>query len=155
MLRSLGKFFGLAGARVGFVLAPPELPRRLAALLGPWAIAGPARHVARVALGDRAWQRDMRSRLATEGERLAQLLRRSGLDEPVGPALFQWCRHPAAAAVHDALARRGILVRRFDDPPSLRFGLPPDEPGWVRLADALTAIAPDFAPPSRQRRTNR
>lgn len=155
VLRSLGKFFGLAGARVGFVLGPLELRRGLVALLGPWTLGGPARHVARIALEDREWQRDMRRRLADEGERLADLLRRSGLGEPAGTALFQWLRHPAAAALHDMLARRGILVRRLDDPSSLRVGLPPDEAGWARLAHALATIAPGFAPPPLHRSPNR
>lgn len=140
VLRSLGKFFGLAGARVGFVLAPAELRARLADLLGPWTIAGPARHVARAALADRTWQADMRQRLAAESARLAALLRASGLGEPAGAALFQWFEHPDAARLHERLARCGILVRRFDTPASLRFGLPPDEAGWQRLAAALDAL---------------
>ncbi|MCK9983904.1 MAG: cobalamin biosynthesis protein CobC [Azoarcus sp.] len=140
VLRSLGKFFGLAGARVGFVLTSAELRERLADLLGPWTLSGPARHVARAALVDRAWQDAMRERLHGEAERLAALLRHSGLGEPAGPALFQWVRHADAPAVQDHLARAGILVRRFDEPASLRFGLPPDEAGWARLAAALDAL---------------
>lgn len=140
VLRSLGKFFGLAGARVGFVLAPAALRQRLAEQLGPWTIGGPARHVARTALADTAWQTAMRQRLAREGGRLADLLRSSGLGEPAGPALFQWLRHRDAAPLHDRLARKGILVRRFDEPASLRFGLPPDEAGWTRLARALADL---------------
>ena len=140
VLRSLGKFFGLAGARVGFVLAPAELRQRLADLLGPWTLSGPARHVARAALADRPWQEAMRECLQGEAARLADLLRHSGLGEPAGPALFQWVRHADAPTVQDYLARAGILVRRFDNPASLRFGLPPDEAGWARLAAALDAL---------------
>ena len=145
VLRSLGKFFGLAGARVGFVLAPADLRRQLADRLGPWPISGPARHVAAVALADHDWHGDMRRRLARDAARLAGLLRASGLGEPAGPALFQWLRHPDAAALHERFARAGILVRRFDDPPSLRFGLPASEAGWSRLAQALEDIARDHA----------
>lgn len=140
VLRSLGKFFGLAGARVGFVLAPAGLRQRLAEQLGPWTIGGPARHVARSALADMEWQGAMRQRLTREGVRLANLLRSHGLGEPAGPALFQWLRHRDAATLHDRLARKGILVRRFDEPASLRFGLPPDEAGWGRLARALAEL---------------
>ncbi len=140
VLRSLGKFFGLAGARVGFVLAPAALRRGLAEQLGPWTVSGPARHVARAALLDTAWQADMRERLAAEGARLAALLRAAGLGEPAGPALFQWVAHPAAAEIRDRLARAGILVRLFARPASLRFGLPPDEAGWRRLEAALAAL---------------
>ncbi|MGB0128252.1 MAG: threonine-phosphate decarboxylase CobD, partial [Rhodocyclaceae bacterium] len=140
VLRSLGKFFGLAGARVGFVLAEEELLDRLREALGPWPVAGPARAVALAALSDRDWQRATRRRLQQEGARLAQLLRASGLGEPLGTPLFQWLRHPHAALIHDQLARQAILVRLFRQPASLRFGLPADEAGWERLADALNQL---------------
>lgn len=140
VLRSLGKFFGLAGARVGFVFAPASLRRRLAEQLGPWTLSGPARHVARIALQDRAWQTAARRRLAQADARLASLIGASPLGPARGPALFKWVITPRADAVFDHFARRGILLRRFDTPPSLRFGLPADETGWQRLADALTTL---------------
>lgn len=149
VLRSLGKFFGLAGARVGFVLAPAGLRARLAEVLGPWAVAAPARTVACAALADRAWQDATRVRLAGAGERLAALLRASGLGEPVGPALFQWLTHRHAAELYDALAHRGVLTRLFraEDlmPASLRFGLPPDEAGWQRLQQALGEVRQEIS----------
>lgn len=141
VLRSLGKFFGLAGARVGFVFAPAAVRAQLAELLGPWTLSGPARHVARAALMDRSWQAQARQQLATGGVRLAALLQQSGLGIPSGPSLFKWIAHPQASALHDALAQRGILTRLFARPSSLRFGLPPDEPGWQRLEQALKACA--------------
>jgi len=122
VLRSLGKFFGLAGARVGFVLAHPGLLDRLDDLLGPWTVSGPAREVAAQALDDTSWQERTRRRLAQAGQRLHDLLDRHGLTPTGGTALFQWVQTEQAGAVQDALARRGILVRRFDDPASLRFG---------------------------------
>ncbi|MBI1905272.1 MAG: threonine-phosphate decarboxylase [Rhodocyclales bacterium] len=140
ILRSLGKFFGLGGARVGFVLAAEALRTRLADALGPWTLSGPARHVARAALLDSEWQAMMLTRLHTEGTRLATLLRQHGCREPAGPALFQWLCTPHAADIQDRLARNGILVRRFDDPSSLRFGLPATESDWRRLSDALRHI---------------
>jgi len=76
VLRSLGKFFGLAGLRLGFVGAEPKLLERLSALLGPWSISGPAQQVGCAALADRAWQQTMRLRLATDGARLRALLAR-------------------------------------------------------------------------------
>ncbi len=145
VLRSLGKFFGLAGARVGFVFAPTELRAQLADLLGPWAVSGPARHAARAALTDRAWQTMMRHTLATASARLTALLDATGLDARHGSALFRWCPHPAAASLHTALARQGVFVRLFAPPgdtPSLRFGLPADEAGWLRLEAALATVRP-------------
>lgn len=145
VLRSLGKFFGLAGARVGFVLAPAALRLQLAEALGPWAISGPGRHAARHALADRDWQQRMRHKLTADGARLAALLQEAGLGSVSGPALFKWFAHPRAAALHEALARRGILVRLFDTPASLRLGLPPDEAAWTRLRTGLSAALHDIA----------
>jgi len=140
VLRSLGKFFGLAGARVGFVLADADLLSALRETLGPWTLSGPARAVARAALADHAWQAAMRLRLKNEGERLARQLRERYLGLSRGTSLFQWLPHARAAAIHEALARRGILVRRYEDPPSLRFGLPGGEEAWTRLATALEQL---------------
>jgi cobalamin biosynthetic protein CobC len=140
VLRSLGKFFGLAGARVGFVIAEPQLLRALHERLGPWAVNAPARWVATRALLDREWQAHTRQRLVAEGERLTALLSRFGLMPAGGCALFQWVPTPDAATIHGALARRGILVRLFEDPPGLRFGLPGSEAAWARLENALAEI---------------
>ncbi|EXJ15695.1 threonine-phosphate decarboxylase CobD [Imhoffiella purpurea] len=137
VLRSLGKFFGLAGARVGFLFAEPRLRERVRRLLGPWTLASPAREVARLALSDRGWQERERRSLPLRAARLADLLDRHGLTPAGGTALFQWVRTQEAVRIQDALACRAILVRRFDAPQSLRFGLPGDVSEWQRLAGAL------------------
>lgn len=141
VLRSLGKFFGLAGARVGFAIAAPELLARLAEALGPWAVSNPARAVARQALADIAWQAAQRGRLLAATTRLAELLRAFRLGEPTGTALFQYVATPRAVALYAALAEKGILVRLFADPAALRFGLPADEDEWRRLTDGLKETA--------------
>ncbi len=151
VLRSLGKFFGLAGARVGFVLAETGLLATLREVLGPWPLAGPARAVACTALADHAWQTAMRRRLREEGERLSALLRESRLGQPQGTPLFQWLPLAHAAAIHENLARRGILVRLYENPPgvpslpSVRLGLPGCEAAWARLAAALAELETDYA----------
>ena len=137
VLRSLGKFFGLAGVRVGFVLADKSIRRQLAQGLGPWAVAGPSRWAAGLALADRQWQMAARRRLAVDSRRLARLLADHGLTPGGGCGLFQWLEHRRAELVEDQLARQGILLRRFDDHPGLRFGLPGPEVEWQRLAEAL------------------
>ena len=136
VLRSVGKFFGLAGARVGFVFAPGSVRAALAERLGPWTIAGPARWAARHALADRAWQAQALSALQAAGERLQALLATHGLPA-FGPALFKLVATPDAARLHATFARRGILLRLFETPQAVRFGLPADEAGWARLAAAL------------------
>lgn len=137
VLRSFGKFFGLAGIRLGFVLAQPALLEQLAELLGPWAVSGPSRVVATTLLRDLIGQQAQRQRLLADGERLGELLREHGLPPSGGCALFHWIACERAAGLHDFLAGHGILTRLFASPPSLRFGLPADEPGWLRLRQAL------------------
>ena len=140
VLRSLGKFFGLAGARVGFVCAEPKLLARLKAQLGPWTVPTPSRHLAAQALDDHAWQASARQQLRLAGARLAELLTRHDLAPQGGCSLFQWVATPHAADLHDALARSGILTRLFETPASVRFGLPGTEIDWARLDAALTRI---------------
>lgn len=137
VLRSFGKFFGLAGIRLGFVLAQTTLLDQLAELLGPWAISGPSRVVATALLQDQAGQRLQRKRLLVDGERLATLLSTQGFASTGGCALFQFCCTAQANELHEFLAMHGILTRLFASPLSLRFGLPAEEAGWQRLQQAL------------------
>lgn len=137
VLRSMGKFFGLAGARTGFVAAHTALLANLREALGPWCVAGPARHVTRAALLDRAWQQATKKRLVQDGQRLAQLLRDADLPPTGGCGLFQWVQTERAQIIHQRLAQCGIFTRYFAEPCSLRFGLPCCEADWLRLVAAL------------------
>ncbi len=137
VLRSFGKFFGLAGARLGFVLAEPYLLERLNEHLGPWTIAGPSRWVAIAQLQDRAGQQRQRERLQQDSQRLITLLERYELAPTGGCTLFQWLCHPQAGKLYNRLTHQGILLRHYPQPRSLRVGLPPDETGWQRLEQAL------------------
>jgi len=138
VLRSVGKFFGLAGIRAGFVFARRDLLTTMAEELGPWPLSGPTRAVARLALADRRWQAEARQRLAGDSDRLHRLLAPLAADaEPSATPLFCWLPTAAAQAMHDFLATRGILVRLFAEIPGLRFGLPGNESAWQRLTAAL------------------
>lgn len=138
VLRSVGKFFGLAGIRLGFVAAHADLLRELADLLGPWTISGPAQQIAVAALTDTAWQVDTRALLATNGERLRALLADHGIQSN-GTPLFQWWAEAEPEAFWQHMAQRGIWVRLFTQAArGIRLGLPPDEAGWQRLHAALT-----------------
>ncbi|MCL5043453.1 MAG: threonine-phosphate decarboxylase CobD [Gammaproteobacteria bacterium] len=141
VLRSLGKFFALAGARLGFVLADTALLARLNQRLGPWTVNGPARFVAQQVLAERDTQQVWRWRLQREGQRLQQLLSTCGLTPDGGCALFQWVCRTDAADLHQALAGQGILTRLFSQPAALRIGLPGNETGWTRLEQALQGLA--------------
>ena len=137
VLRSLGKFFGLAGARVGFVAAHISLLEPLREQLGPWPVSGPSRLVAQAALSNIAWQTTTRSRLQQDGLRLAQLLHDVGFSPVAGCGLFQWVITDQAEKIHQQLAHLGILTRLFSVPHSLRFGLPASEADWKRLQNTL------------------
>ena len=143
VLRSLGKFFGLAGARVGFVFAEQNCLTQLAELLGPWPISGPSRCIAKLALNDIAWQTNTRQQLKLQGLRLQQLLSENNLTPTGGSSLFQWVKTINATVIHEQLAQQGILTRLFEQPASLRFGLPACEQQWSRLELALSSLAVD------------
>lgn len=139
VLRSLGKFFGLAGARTGFVLGPDSVRAALAERLGPWCISGPAQFAATTALLDIDWQDNARQRLLDESTRLETLLMAHGAPARAGCALFRWIPTPDARRWQEHLARAAIWVRAFDMPTALRIGLPADNTGWARLDAALAA----------------
>jgi cobalamin biosynthetic protein CobC len=142
VLRSFGKFFGLAGLRLGFALSAVETATRLKAWLGPWAVAGPAIAVGQAALSDRAWMETTRASLTRDALRLDELLVGGGLDVVGGTALFRLVQATTASELFEHLGRAGIWVRRFAEEPAwLRFGLPADESAWRRLRAALAAFA--------------
>lgn len=153
VLRSIGKFYGLAGLRFGVVQAPAPWLVALKADLGPWAVPGPVLRIALAALADTAWQHDTRRWLAHQSAALTQVLRARGLAS-VGTPLFRTVETALAARWHEGLARRGIWTRLFDldaaagggtPYQALRLGLPADEAGLKRVADALGAVQEEIS----------
>jgi cobalamin biosynthesis protein CobC len=139
ILRSFGKFYGLAGLRLGFVLGPEGDVATLAAMAGPWSVSGPAIAIGRRALLDRGWATATRTRLARETLRLDALADAAGWPLVGGTPLFRLYNVGNAKAVQERLARAQIWSRIFGDKPGwLRLGLPGDESEWARLADALS-----------------
>jgi cobalamin biosynthetic protein CobC len=137
VLRSIGKFFGLAGLRLGFVAAHDSLLRDLADLLGPWTISGPAQEIALAALTDSAWQHATRTSLRQSGERMTRLLLEHGIVSS-GTALFRWWPQMQPEAFHAHMAARGIWCRLFREAGrGIRVGLPAGEPEWHRFEHAL------------------
>ncbi|VAW88539.1 L-threonine 3-O-phosphate decarboxylase [hydrothermal vent metagenome] len=140
LLRSLGKFFGLAGARVGFVLTEKMLLQQLHEALGPWSVNAPARWVATAALQDNEWQKKACLQHKQDSARLKIVLTDFALVPAGGCALFQWVRTEQAAKIHALLAQQGVLTRLFSEPSSLRFGLPGKESKWTKLTAALDSV---------------
>ncbi|RRH90836.1 threonine-phosphate decarboxylase [Mesorhizobium tamadayense] len=142
VLRSFGKFFGLAGVRLGFALADPLTVERLEAQLGPWAVAGPALEYGIRALADTKWQGEMRQRLAGDAKHLDALFGRFDVPVAGGTSLFSYLSLPNAQPLFSALGGLGILLRHFAERPRvLRAGLPGSEEEWQRLESALAVWA--------------
>ena len=138
VLRSFGKFFGLAGVRLGFAIGPAGVIDRVAQALESWAVSGPALEIGTAALADMAWQDKMRARLADEAADLTLMIQMQGLSVFGGTPLFVLAGVRDAARVHDVLARKHIWTRTFDYAPTwLRIGLPGSPTGLERLEAAL------------------
>lgn len=137
MLKSFGKFWGLAGMRLGFAIGDPALLGRLANQLGPWAVSGPALATGARALADRGWAAEVRTRLAQDAARLDRLMTAKGANVAGGTDLFRLYDVGNAAGWHHRLAERRVLGRIFPYSDRwLRLGLP--HPGaWSRLEAAL------------------
>lgn len=137
VLKSFGKFWGLAGLRLGFAIAKPATIARLSDLCGPWAVSGPALRVGAMALRDRAWAEETRARLARDAARLDALMTRVGAENARGATLFRLYDVDDAATLQKQLAQHRIWTRIFPYSNSLiRVGLPaPDR--WSQLEEAL------------------
>ncbi|WP_332798339.1 threonine-phosphate decarboxylase [Sphingomonas sp. PB2P12] len=139
VLRSFGKFFGLAGLRLGFMIAPLDIVTPMRRRLGSWPVSAHAIAYGRAAYHDTAWQTQARRSIAARAEQLDALLLRHGIDVSGDCPLFRLIESDAADAVFHRLAHHGILTRRFDYAPRwLRLGVPADEAAFARLDAALT-----------------
>src|SRR6516165_977507 len=138
IIRSLGKFYGLAGLRLGFVIAGEAEIARLAAIAGPWPISGAAIAIGKRALSDRDWAAATSARLARDCERLDSEVKPLGWTLVGGTPLFRLYETGDAQVAQERLARAHIWSRVFAQSPGwLRLGLPGNEAEWVRLASAL------------------
>ena len=138
ILRSFGKFFGLAGLRLGFALAHPAMAARLTQALGPWSVGGPAIAIGARALRDTAWIHQTRDTLRAGMQRLELLLRGAGLDIVGTTDLYLLAQSDQAPQLHVYLAQNGIWTRPFPNNPAwIRFGQPGAEDHWRRLETAF------------------
>ncbi|MFV1851914.1 MAG: threonine-phosphate decarboxylase CobD [Thalassospira sp.] len=141
ILRSFGKFFGLAGARLGFAVMASDLAINLEQRIGPWAVPGPTISIGVAAFSDTDWQFETLTRLHGEGIRLdAMIARYTNLSPDGATDLFRYYDGTECVSLADHLGKAGILVRLFDqDANKMRFGLPDGDHNWDRLETALSA----------------
>ena len=138
VLRSFGKFYGLAGARLGFILGSQADIATLTEMAGPWPVSGPAIAVGTAALSDRAWTEGTIVRLRRDGTRLDALAKSAGWKIVGGTELFRLYDTPDATAAQERLARHHIWTRMFPYSDRwLRLGLPGHPAEWDRLTAAL------------------
>ncbi|MCA0943093.1 threonine-phosphate decarboxylase CobD [Salipiger pacificus] len=139
VLRSFGKFYGLAGLRLGFALAQDPLGDRLAELAGPWPVSGPAIEIASAALADRQWQAETVRRLDRDAARLDALAQGASWALVGGTSLFRTYALPDAQTAQERLAARHVWSRTFPYSDRwIRLGLPPSD-RWEQLETTFAA----------------
>lgn len=137
VLKSFGKFWGLAGMRLGFAIGDAAILERLAQALGPWPVSGPALATGTAALRDHGWAEATRVRLAADSVRLDALMVAKGAKVVGGTDLFRLYDVGDAQPWQDRLARARIWTRVFPYSTTwLRLGLPAPQ-DWARLEAAL------------------
>ncbi|MDN5569036.1 MAG: threonine-phosphate decarboxylase CobD [Paracoccus sp. (in: a-proteobacteria)] len=140
LLRSFGKFWGLAGVRLGFVIGAPDLLAQVAQAAGPWPVNGPALQIATAAMADLSWADDTITYHSEASLRLDHLALGAGWTPAGGTHLFRLYDTPDASAAQDRLARAQIWSRRFPYSAQwLRLGVPGNRPEWDRVIAALKA----------------
>jgi len=141
VLRSFGKFYGLAGLRLGFVVGAPEVVARIRGVIGDWPVSVDALAAGLAAYADRGWADRMRAQLVTTARRLDGLLGRHGFQVVGGTALYRLVRAEDVPVRFEKLAAAGILTRPFQhDAALLRFGLPGTAEAWRRLGEAVAGL---------------
>ncbi len=140
VLRSFGKFWGLAGLRLGLVFGDVDTTDTLRAMAGPWPVAGPALHIATLAYHDRQWADATRARLSQDAVRMDDLARNKGWGVVGGTDLFRLYDTPNATAAQDHLARHHIWSRIFPYSARwIRLGPAGGAGEWARLRAAMQA----------------
>lgn len=132
VMRSIGKFFGLAGIRSGFVFAEQNLLEKINEKLGPWALTGVSRYITTKALSDNDWILKSKQTLKRSSESMNNLIYEyAGIDSS-GTYLFKTIIHEKSERIAELFAMNGILVRLLDNKKGLRFGLPSNE-NWKKV----------------------
>lgn len=138
VFRSFGKFFGLAGLRLGFAVGDTRVLCEFRSALGPWAVSGPALFIGQSAMSDTSWIDGARAQLNDMRIQLEKLLKRHGLNIIGATDLFVTASTSESASLSKFLARKHILARSFEvNPEWIRFGVPASAKELQRLEKVL------------------
>ena len=141
VLRSFGKFFGMSGIRLGFLLGHEFQLSKIRDMLGPWAVSTPALRVGTESLSDVKWQQQQRKQMAARAEKLDQVLEKHSLYVAGGTPLFRLVIKEDARELHRKMAEKHIWTRVFDYRTDyIRFGIPIDKKALDRLDDVLGTV---------------
>ncbi|MBC6438553.1 MAG: aminotransferase class I/II-fold pyridoxal phosphate-dependent enzyme [Rhodobacteraceae bacterium] len=144
IVKSFGKFWGLAGLRLGFLIGDPAVLGDVAEALGPWPVPGPAIAIGTRALSDPDWAKATRVRLVHDAARLDAIVPRYH-GAVLGTSLFRLYTYRSQTlrdALFKHLARHRILTRVFPYSTTwMRIGLPAPHQ-WGRVAAAMAAFEP-------------
>ena len=123
VLRSLAKAYGLAGARLGYLVVPDALAERFDALRLPLSVSAATEVLALGALGDPAASGERLAAIMSERRRLAEAVADLGCEVLDGVANFVTFRPPDAMQLAQALLARGLVLRTYGAGPMS---------GWLR-----------------------
>ena len=137
VFRSLGKFYGLAGLRLGFVFSHSKILNQFASTAGNWTVSAPALAIGANALQDKNWRQQTMIKLTHDAKRLDRIAHQNGLHLIGGTDLFRLYQFDNAKNIQDKLAGHKIWSRVFSYSENwIRLGIPPDT-GWEPLERAL------------------
>lgn len=138
VIRSFGKFYGLAGVRLGAAIGHPDDITALEDLLGPWPVSAMAVQFAAEAMSDHGWADDQRDWCATQMASLKKELMARGITIIGGTDLYVLIEIEDAKTLQDKLARAGFWTRIFEHYPNwMRLGLARDDAATTRFLKAL------------------
>jgi histidinol-phosphate aminotransferase len=111
--RSLSKSYGLAGLRVGYLVAQPQIVEQLIKVKDSYNCDALSIAAATAAIDDQAWLADNRRKIANTRGRLQAGLKQLGFDVVPSQANFVWCTHAKQAAkpLYERLKAAQVLVR--------------------------------------------
>ena len=135
VIKSFGKFWGLAGMRLGAAIVPERMASTIRERIGPWAVSGPALHTGTLALQDNQWINETRKRLKADAKKLDDIMFEKGVKSIGGTSLFRLYHVQSARACYERFAENQILTRVFPySEHFLRLGIPaPDQ--WQRVIE--------------------